>query len=113
MPESTWNLYNATGSNATECDGSGTRHDNNITGGKATGNSTGTGGKATDIGTGTGGKATKNFTGGKATDNDSILLNLSKILMRLIRYEKRVKNYLPCLNACSVKKITGSKIVKI
>ena len=104
MPESTWNLYNATGSNATECDGSGTRHDNNITGGKATGNSTGTGGKATDIGTGT---------GGKATDNDSILLNLSKILMRLIRYEKRVKNYLPCLNACSVKKITGSKIVKI
>lgn len=102
MPESTWNLYNATGSNATECDGSGTRHDNNITGGKATGNSTGTGGKAT-----------KKLTGGKATDNDSILLNLSKILMRLIQYEKRVKNYLPCLNACSVKKITGSKIVKI
>ena len=91
MPESTWNLYNATGSNATECDGSGTRHDNNITGGKAT----------------------KKLTGGKVTDNDSILLNLSKILMRLIQYEKRVKNYLPCLNACSVKKITGSKIVKI
>ena len=83
MPESTWKLYNATGSNATECDGSGTRHDNNITGGKATGNSTGTGGKAT-----------KKLTGGKATDNDSILLNLSKILMRLIRYEKKSQKLL-------------------
>ena len=96
MLHSIWNLYNATGSNATEWDGPGTRHDDNITGGEAMDNGTGTGGKATDNGMGTdgkatdngtatGSKATDNLTGGKATDvirYDGILLKLSKILMR-------------------------------
>ena len=96
MLDSIWKLYNATGSNTTEWDGPGTRHDDNITGGEATENSTETGGKATENGTGTGGKATDNGTetGSKATDNltggkatnvtryDGISLKLSKILMR-------------------------------
>ena len=78
-------LYNATGSNTTEWDGPGTRHDDNITGAEATENSTETGGKATENGTETGSKATDNLTGGKATNvtrYDGISLKLSKILMR-------------------------------
>jgi len=98
------NLYNVTGGNATEYDGTEIRHDDNITGGKATDNGAETGSKATDTGTGgkttdnlSGGKATNNLAGdnvtdklagGKATDNvtryDGILQNLSEILMRLI-----------------------------
>ena len=80
MHDSIVKLYNATGGNATEYDGTGIRHGDNITGDKATD-------------TGTGGKTTDNLTGGKATDNvtryDGILLNLSKYLMRLIRYGKK------------------------
>ena len=81
----TW-MHDSIGGNAREYDGTGTRHDGNLTGGKAMDNNS------------TGGKSTNKLADGKATDklaggNTTDLLNLSKSLMRL-RYEKKKKTCL-------------------